>query len=255
MARADFVNEYMAAREKVFTTEIISKVWKNSGIRPFNPSIFTDRDFAPSMATSTEASVPASYPIHESDSNSSTDSSTSSDDDESDSTDDESEDEASDSNFPLVNLTGTSFVLPTQHTISTPSLDTPSNSCLQWPLHSCNQRNMSQDSDISILQDQVRELESRVHAAESQVCAAEAHCTMVLSEVDTMKKKLHSRAGKKKTRALNINTCWLTSAQGLKECEEQETAKETAPEEEGGSEGTCSSQEGSVGSMTGSAGH
>ncbi|KAG1872004.1 hypothetical protein C8R48DRAFT_670410 [Suillus tomentosus] len=96
------------------------------------------------------------------------------------------------------------------------------------PLYNHYQCNMSQNSDISILQDQVRELDLWVHAAESQVCTAEAHCTMVLSEVDTMKKKLHLCAGKKKTWALDINACWLTSAKGLNECEEQETAKETA---------------------------
>jgi hypothetical protein len=39
MARADFINEYMVAHEKVFTTEIISKAWKNSGIWPFLHSI------------------------------------------------------------------------------------------------------------------------------------------------------------------------------------------------------------------------
>ncbi|KAG1818863.1 hypothetical protein EV424DRAFT_1323615 [Suillus variegatus] len=113
-----------------------------------------------------------------------------------------------------------------------PSLDT-ANSYLQLPLYSRHQPNTSQDSDISELQDQVRELESQVRAAESKVQAAEskiraaeAHCTMALSEVDAMKKKLNSHTGKKKTCALNINAHWLTSAQGLKECEEQEMAKE-----------------------------
>ncbi|KAG1748933.1 uncharacterized protein EDB91DRAFT_1311963, partial [Suillus paluster] len=51
---------------------------------------------------------------------------------------------------------------------------------------------------------------------------------MALSEVDAMKKKLNSCAGRKKTRAHNINARWLTSSQGLKECEEQETAREAA---------------------------
>src|SRR6267154_6248711 len=125
------------------------------------------------MATSTEASVPASYPIQpsqilahplnmdtdtlqdhsdsESDSDSSTDSS--SEDDESSGTDDKAEDKDKDkafgstsvhrsTDFPSVNSTGTSALLM-HHTMPIPS-----------QLHSRHQHTMSQDSDISILQNQ-----------------------------------------------------------------------------------------------------
>ena len=58
----DFVKEYMVARDEVFKAETIQKAFKNSGIRPLNPSIFTEADYAPSRVSSTQAHTPSTYP-------------------------------------------------------------------------------------------------------------------------------------------------------------------------------------------------
>lgn len=60
--RADFVKEYMGVRKQTFLETTIRKAWEQSGIRPLNPGIFTERDFAPSFVTSTHAHVPSGYP-------------------------------------------------------------------------------------------------------------------------------------------------------------------------------------------------
>jgi len=57
-----FIKEYMVARGQAFLPETIKKAWAKCGIWPFNPNIFTDEDFAPSVSTSTKGHFPASYP-------------------------------------------------------------------------------------------------------------------------------------------------------------------------------------------------
>lgn len=58
----DFVKEYMLARDEAFKAETIEKAFKNSGIRPLNPNIFTEADYAPSRVSSTQAHTPSTYP-------------------------------------------------------------------------------------------------------------------------------------------------------------------------------------------------
>lgn len=57
-----FVHEYLAVRNKVFTPSLIQKAFKNTGIHPLNPDIFTSKDFAPSQVSSHKVHVPLSYP-------------------------------------------------------------------------------------------------------------------------------------------------------------------------------------------------
>ena len=59
--RYNMIHAYLKVRE-VITPDLIKKSFAKTGICPFNPSIFTDEDFAPSMASSTAAHVPPSYP-------------------------------------------------------------------------------------------------------------------------------------------------------------------------------------------------
>jgi hypothetical protein len=59
--RYNFIHEYMAIHH-VITPELIQKAFKKTGIYPLDPSVFTDKDFAPSLVYSTTAHLPASYP-------------------------------------------------------------------------------------------------------------------------------------------------------------------------------------------------
>ena len=58
----EFIMEYMYARELSFLPETIQSAFKRCGINPFDPNIFTDADFLPSAAYSTQRYVPSSYP-------------------------------------------------------------------------------------------------------------------------------------------------------------------------------------------------
>ena len=62
ITQREFVVEYLAIRNKVFTPNLIQKAFKNTGIHPFNPNIFAAEDFAPSQVTSHKVHVPLSYP-------------------------------------------------------------------------------------------------------------------------------------------------------------------------------------------------
>ncbi|KAJ4466958.1 hypothetical protein C8R41DRAFT_925924 [Lentinula lateritia] len=58
----DVVKEYMAVRDLSFKESTIKTAWRKSGINPLNPEIFSEADFAPSIASSTRMQLPASYP-------------------------------------------------------------------------------------------------------------------------------------------------------------------------------------------------
>ncbi|KAJ3879596.1 hypothetical protein F5051DRAFT_349952, partial [Lentinula edodes] len=58
----DVVKQYMAVRDLSFKESTIKTAWRKSGINPLNPEIFSEADFAPSIASSTKMQLPASYP-------------------------------------------------------------------------------------------------------------------------------------------------------------------------------------------------
>jgi len=58
----NFIPEYLAVREKAITLELIIKAFQKTGISPFNPSMFLEEDFRPSMASSLGLHLPTSYP-------------------------------------------------------------------------------------------------------------------------------------------------------------------------------------------------
>ncbi|KAJ4497359.1 hypothetical protein C8R41DRAFT_917726 [Lentinula lateritia] len=62
MDLCDVVKEYMAVRDLSFKESTIKTAWQKSGINPLNPGIFSEADFAPSIASSTRMQLPASYP-------------------------------------------------------------------------------------------------------------------------------------------------------------------------------------------------
>lgn len=60
--KRDVIREYMQARAVAFKVETIQNAWKKCGVRPFNPGIFKDEDFAPSLNTSVVVENPDSFP-------------------------------------------------------------------------------------------------------------------------------------------------------------------------------------------------
>lgn len=62
--KRDVIREYMKARDIAFKEETILQVWKKSGIRPINPGIFTEEDYAPSYESSTQLHLPATFPVN-----------------------------------------------------------------------------------------------------------------------------------------------------------------------------------------------
>ncbi|KAL0063933.1 hypothetical protein AAF712_009123 [Marasmius tenuissimus] len=64
MPREDFIREYLGVRESTFKTTTIQAAWARSGAHPFNPKVFHDTDYAPSLATSyNNADVPSTFPL------------------------------------------------------------------------------------------------------------------------------------------------------------------------------------------------
>ena len=61
----DFIQEYMAIQWATFKPTTIISAFQKSGIRPLNPGILTDENYAPSIPTSTAAYVPSSYPTQQ----------------------------------------------------------------------------------------------------------------------------------------------------------------------------------------------
>jgi hypothetical protein len=62
MEMKEVVTEYFVARRKVFKSMNILKAWKNSGLCPLNPDMFTALDFTPSHSSSTQCHAPSYFP-------------------------------------------------------------------------------------------------------------------------------------------------------------------------------------------------
>jgi hypothetical protein len=63
VTRPHLVREYMKARTVSLKENVILSAWKKTGIRPFNPQIFTDEDFGPSFVSSTNRRLPDLFPV------------------------------------------------------------------------------------------------------------------------------------------------------------------------------------------------
>jgi hypothetical protein len=62
ITRENVVKEYMIARTKSVTTQVIVSAWRRPGICPLNAEVFTKEDFAPSYSSSTSPPLPVSFP-------------------------------------------------------------------------------------------------------------------------------------------------------------------------------------------------
>lgn len=62
ITRDEVIREWMGIRHLFMTQDIIFSAWKKAGLHPFNPEVFTDEDFAPSLVSSTKGNRPIGYP-------------------------------------------------------------------------------------------------------------------------------------------------------------------------------------------------
>lgn len=192
--RQDFINQYMAAWAQAFTEDTIIKAWKNSGICPLNPHIFTDKDFAPSMATSTEAHVPPSFPIQPSqlhlyqDILPCDDTVKASDIDVVDESESDSDGSGSESKSETSDSSSESSEENEESETDEDKDDENQ--------HSHVQSSTPPPSDLSdqpSMQVQLATLEAKVKSLESELHSAKAHCAMALSEVGLMKNQLNKQ--------------------------------------------------------------
>ncbi|KAG1723713.1 uncharacterized protein EDB91DRAFT_1255529 [Suillus paluster] len=220
----------MAAQAQAFTEEMITKAWKNSGIHPLDPHIFTNKDFAPSMATSTEAHVPPSFPIQPSQLYLYQDILPSCDDavkanniDSMDESKSNSDVSGSKSNSETSNSGSESSKESKESEMDEDVVDEDQHSHVQItvspPSNSPNQPSM---------QVQIAVLEAKVKSLESELHSTKAHCAMALSEVGLMKKQLN-KWQKRHGHEISMHW-WLTSVEGLRQCEEQDMAREAKAE-------------------------
>jgi hypothetical protein len=63
VTRPHLVREYMKAHTVSLKEKVILSAWKKTGIRPFNPQIFTREDFGPSFVSSTNRRLPDLFPV------------------------------------------------------------------------------------------------------------------------------------------------------------------------------------------------
>ncbi|KIK45040.1 hypothetical protein CY34DRAFT_802009 [Suillus luteus UH-Slu-Lm8-n1] len=201
MNRYNFIPEYMSIRH-VITPALVQKAFQRTGIHPLNPDVFTDKDFAPSQATSTTTHVPTSYPEEVPSSPVSATMAVS--EDESDSEYMESDDEVSDSLLESEEDEGFYFVDPLTGP-STSRRSTRSSSVqftgpiLAMPSYAqCMTRSREELWDyISRLHSQNRDLMETVATQSAQLEAANAHCTVVSHE-NTQLREIHSNKQKQK---------------------------------------------------------
>ncbi|KAF8591392.1 hypothetical protein K439DRAFT_1611268 [Ramaria rubella] len=57
-----FINEYLRARKQAMTKKCIKAAFRKTGIHPFNPNLFTDEDFAASLAWVPNSAGLSGYP-------------------------------------------------------------------------------------------------------------------------------------------------------------------------------------------------
>lgn len=62
ITRRNVVKEYMAARTDSITEELVVSAWRKSGIRPLDPQVFTEEDYAPSYSSSVNPPLPVLFP-------------------------------------------------------------------------------------------------------------------------------------------------------------------------------------------------
>lgn len=237
----DFVKEYWKACTDAFKPETIQKAFKNSGIHPVNPSIFTDEDYAPSNPTLTQAYTPASYPImptsllashnegHDVSKDNDLDNPDESDSNDSDDSDDEECSGASpapalsipaemvepsipereqNNCSPSTSMSITATDLPPAPILST-SHQQPQDVVYINP-HWTKRRKLEVTTAD---RDQLLEENARLR---QQLDTSTTHCAMAMAKIGDLKWKLNAKENwKSKLTMVDLGACWITSGDGL----------------------------------------
>jgi hypothetical protein len=218
MPRADFVREYMAVREASFKKENVLSAWRKCGISPFDPDIFTDEDYAPSIPfsfaapqlpqnfPSYDASLPT-LPVEPEDDMDDADETVPS----ADFTRDESQADARASSSSREDVPGS---VPTVPPASFYAPISPASTPTQNPSYTRTKRRRT-DDDSATLEGLPSPARRYIENLESQLETTTAHCSLAQYQIKQLQHKLTKRTGKKtSTRKFNVEARVLTSDEG-----------------------------------------
>jgi len=234
MPREDFIKEYMAIRAATFKPQTILSAFRKCGICPLDRQVFSDEDFAPSIATSTTAThVPPSFPVpaipkfsepndqcccacsHDDDSKSESES------------DDESQgnerhehtcqrNEAQDHYLPTTTTASTSSTSSTSADSLGPEGIKPMDPSLFY--RSTSPRRPPRPRSLKKRVGQLEHENKRLRTERNEACA---HGAILFHEFASLKRKMNAKSNQpKKKRKLNTNARFLSSEEGLAEAKE-----------------------------------
>ena len=225
--RAQFVKHYMDVRQQSFKATTIRAAFRKTGIWPINRDVFSDKDYAPSIDTSTTSrDVPDSYPVriddewpeHQSWS-----------DDEPVPDSDDNED--TNNNDP----SRTPSHQPTRFTASTHAFESASPSTSQ-PFSSFSLATIPPSRFYSKAPKPAhrgRDTEAYIRALEGEAAVLRheneelaTHAVLAFDQVRNLKRRLNGKASNSKRRKLNTDSRWLNSADALAQCEREEAEAE-----------------------------
>jgi hypothetical protein len=246
MPREAFIKEYMAIRAATFKPQTVLSAFRKCGIRPLDPKVFSDEDFAPSIATSTTAThVPPSFPIPDNSEFLESDDSdecclacSRGDDGESESEDDDDSrgDEQHEHTCQRNEAQGLSP--PTTTTASTSSTSTDAPGLEIQPMdpalfyQSTSPQRPPRPRSLKKLNGQLEHENKRLRTQRDE---ARAHGALLYHEFNSLKRKTNTKSSQaKKKRKLNTKARCLTSEEGLaaaREADESRAEKERKKEE------------------------
>jgi hypothetical protein len=217
----------MDVRRKSFKATTIQAAFRKTGIWPIKRDIFSDKDYAPSIDTSTTArNVPDSYPVRASDEwpehQSWSDNEPEPDSDDED--EDKNNKDGSRTHPPATPFTTSShqFASASPFGSQPPSLFKlapipPSRFYSKAP----KPAHRGRDTETYI---RALEGEAAVLRRENEELAA--HAILAFDQVRSLKHRLNGKASNSKRRKLTTNSRWLNSAEALAQCEREEAEAE-----------------------------
>ncbi|KAF8132695.1 hypothetical protein K438DRAFT_1787841 [Mycena galopus ATCC 62051] len=219
---SDIVKEWMFVREKSFKVETIKQAWFKSGINldasglfpRLTPDIFTDADFAPSISTSTQLHLPATFPPLPS-----------------------SEGDDRDSLSPAGEASGAASGSSSSSAAST-SASASTSSSLPFSLPTLSYEYPDSDDDeppsdlegpalLEFYRAAAVKAKAQRNEARAQREGADAHAVMAGLHAQSLQQKLAAK-GKKRSgndRTLSTKARMLTSAEGRELAEQRRTAQ------------------------------